>query len=126
MPGSMILGVSYTICTMRREMSGRQVKSSTRSQSFLLIEQDITWLCIIASGIMITIKVTDSHTFLRQGQQLRGEYVRGVRLTFNTVTESSSSRIVILVTIMPPAGNTNRKRMVLRQHTECNSWRTVI
>lgn len=120
----MIHGVSYAICTMRREMSGRQVKSSTRSQSFLLIEQDIAWLCIVASGIIITIKVTDSHTFLRQGQQLRGEYMRGVRLAFNPVTERSSSNCNSHHD--HATGNTSRKRMVLRQHAECNSWRTVI
>lgn len=66
---------------------------------------------------MIAIKVTDSYTFLRQDQQLREKRVHGVRRSFNIVTEKDRPRgIAIPVTIVPPTGNTRRKRMVLCQH----------
>lgn len=59
---------------------------------------------------MIAIGVTDGHAFLRQGQQLRGESIRGVCRAFNTVTKDSGHDCDLL-----PTGNTRRKRRVLRQ-----------
>lgn len=78
-------GVGYATCTMGRETSERQVKSATRNRwSFPLTNETLRGRAPSSRTLMIAIGVTDSHAFLRQGQQLRGELIRGVCRTFNT------------------------------------------
>lgn len=68
---------------------------------------------------MIAIGVTDSHAFLRQGQQLHGKPIRGVYRAFNTVTKDSRHDCAI-------GRKHASKEESITPAPGCNNWRTVI